>query len=217
VFEGKRAPKKALIFDKILVAVGRTPNGHKIQADKANIEVSEQGFIKVNPQMQTNIPHIFAIGDIVDQPMLAHKAVHQGHVAAEVIAGLSHTFDPRCIPSVAYTDPEIAWVGVTETEAKASGLDYDLGHFPWIASGRSEGKTKLIIEKETGRIIGGGVVGINAGELLGEISLAIEMGACAEDIALTIHAHPTLNESVGLSAEVLEGTITDLPNRVVQR
>ncbi|MGB3724763.1 MAG: dihydrolipoyl dehydrogenase [Glaciecola sp.] len=219
-FEGQSAPSTTVIYDKILVAVGRKPNGHKLNATCAGVKINDAGFITVDPQMRTSVEHIFAIGDIVGQPMLAHKATHQGHVAAEVISGLRHTFDPGCIPSVAYTDPEIAWVGITENEAKSSNVNYRVAHFPWsasgraIASGRAEGKTKLITETDTGRVIGGGTVGINAGELLGEISLAIEMGANAEDIALTIHAHPTLNESVGLSAEVLEGTITDLPNKM---
>jgi dihydrolipoamide dehydrogenase len=217
VFEGVNSPTKPITYDKILVAVGRKPNGKLLHAESAGFKVDDKGFIEVDHQMRTSVDHIFAIGDIVGQPMLAHKAVHQGHVAAEVIAGKNHTFDPRCIPSVAYTDPELAWVGVTETEAKASNISYQVANFPWIASGRaiassrSEGKTKLITDSETGQIIGGGIVGINAGELLGEISLAIEMGANAEDIALTIHAHPTLSESVGMSAEIIEGTITDLP------
>ncbi|MBF7073542.1 dihydrolipoyl dehydrogenase [Glaciecola sp. MH2013] len=217
VFEGMSAPTKPITYNKILVAVGRKPNGALLNAESAGFKVDDKGFIEVDHQMRTNLEHIFAVGDIVGQPMLAHKSVHQGHVAAEVIAGKNHTFDPRCIPSVAYTDPELAWVGVTEKEAKASDINYQVANFPWIASGRaiassrSEGKTKLITDSTTGRVIGGGIVGLNAGELLGEISLAIEMGATAEDIALTIHAHPTLNESVGMSAEIIEGTITDLP------
>jgi len=217
-FEGKNAPEGQVRFDKILVAVGRKPNGHLIAADKAGVNVDERGFINVSKEMRTNVPHIFAIGDVVGQPMLAHKAVHEAHCAAEVISGKKHEFDPRCIPSIAYTDPEMAWVGVTEREAKEEGLNIEVANFPWSASGRAiasartEGKTKLIFEKESGRILGGAIVGINAGELLGEVCLAVEMGADAEDIGLTIHAHPTLNESIGLAAEVFEGSITDLPN-----
>ncbi|SES98588.1 dihydrolipoyl dehydrogenase [Thalassotalea agarivorans] len=217
-FEGKNAPAEPVRYDKILVAVGRKPNGLLIDADKAGVNVDERGFINVSNEMRTNVPHIFAIGDVVGQPMLAHKAVHEAHVAAEVISGKKHIFDPRAIPSIAYTDPEIAWVGVTEREAKEQGLNYEVANFPWAASGRAiasarmEGKTKLIFDKDTGRTLGGAIVGINAGEMLGEIGLAVEMGADAEDIALTIHAHPTLNESIGLAAEVFEGSITDLPN-----
>jgi dihydrolipoamide dehydrogenase len=217
-FEGKNAPEAQVRYDKILVAVGRKPNGHLVAADKAGVNVDERGFINVSKEMRTNVPHIFAIGDVVGQPMLAHKAVHEAHCAAEVIAGKKHVFDPRCIPSIAYTDPEMAWVGVTETEAKEQGLNIEVANFPWAASGRAiasartEGKTKLIFEKETGRVLGGAIVGINAGEMLGEVCLAVEMGADAEDIALTIHAHPTLNESIGLAAEIFEGSITDLPN-----
>ena len=217
-FEGKNAPAEQVRYDKILVAVGRKPNGHLVAADKAGVNVDERGFINVSKEMRTNVPHIFAIGDVVGQPMLAHKAVHEAHCAAEVIAGKKHEFDPRCIPSIAYTDPEMAWVGVTEREAKEQGLNIEAANFPWAASGRAiasartEGKTKLIFEKDTGRILGGAIVGINAGELLGEICLAVEMGADAEDIGLTIHAHPTLNESIGLAAEIFEGSITDLPN-----
>lgn len=217
-FEGKQAPAEAVRYDKVLVAVGRRPNGKLLDADKAGVAIDERGFINVDKQLRTNVSHIFAIGDLVGQPMLAHKAVHEGHVAAEVIAGQKHYFDPKCIPSVAYTDPEMAWVGVTEKEAKEQGLKFESATFPWaasgraIASGRTEGMTKLIFDKDSHRIIGGAIVGINAGEMLGEIGLAIEMGADAEDIALTIHAHPTLNESIGLAAEMYEGTITDLPN-----
>ncbi len=217
-FEGKNAPAEQVRYDKILVAVGRKPNGHLVAADKAGVNVDERGFINVSKEMRTNVPHIFAIGDVVGQPMLAHKAVHEAHCAAEVIAGKKHEFDPRCIPSIAYTDPEMAWVGVTEREAKEQGLNIEAVNFPWAASGRAiasartEGKTKLIFEKDSGRILGGAIVGINAGELLGEICLAVEMGADAEDIGLTIHAHPTLHESVGLAAEIFEGSITDLPN-----
>ena len=180
--------------------------------------MTDRGFIEVDKQLRTNVPHIFAIGDIVGQPMLAHKGVHEGHVAAEVIAGKKHYFDPKVIPSIAYTEPEIAWVGLTEKEAKAKGINYETAVFPWAASGRAiasdcaDGMTKLIFDKTNHRVIGGAIVGTNGGELLGEIGLAIEMGADAEDIALTIHAHPTLHESVGLAAEVYEGSVTDLPN-----
>ena len=207
-------------FDRVLVAIGRRPNGKAIGAEAAGINVDERGFIPVDKKMRTNVPHIFAIGDIVGQPMLAHKAVHEGKVAAEVIAGLGGKngveFQALVIPSVAYTDPEVAWVGVTETEAKAKGLEIEKGAFPWAASGRAlsiartEGMTKLIMDKETGRVIGAGIVGINAGELLAEAVLAIEMGATAEDIGLTIHAHPTLSETICFAAEMAEGTITDL-------
>ncbi|MFU2511335.1 dihydrolipoyl dehydrogenase [Pseudoalteromonas sp. ASV78] len=218
-FEGKNAPAEPVRYDKVLVAVGRTPNGKLLDADKAGVNVDERGFINVDKQLKTNVDHIFAIGDIVGQPMLAHKAVHEAHVAAEVISGQKHFFDPKCIPSIAYTDPEIAWVGVTEKEAKEQGLSIETAVFPWAASGRAiasartEGQTKLIFDKESGRIIGGAMVGINAGEMLGEIGLAVEMGADGEDLALTIHAHPTLNESIGLAAEIFEGSITDLPNK----
>ncbi len=217
-FEGKNAPAEQVRYDKILVAVGRKPNGHLVGADKAGVNVDERGFINVSNELRTNVANIFAIGDVVGQPMLAHKAVHEAHVAAEVIAGKKHVFDPRCIPSIAYTDPEMAWVGVTEREAKEQGLNIEVANFPWAASGRAiasartEGKTKMIFEKETGRVLGGAIVGINAGEMLGEICLAVEMGADAEDVGLTIHAHPTLNESIGLAAEIFEGSITDLPN-----
>ncbi|MCC2616478.1 dihydrolipoyl dehydrogenase [Aestuariibacter halophilus] len=217
-FEGKQAPAEPVKYDKVLVAVGRRPNGALVAADKAGVNVDERGFISVDKQMRTNVSNIYAIGDLVGQPMLAHKAVHEGHVAAEVIAGKKHYFDPKCIPSVAYTDPEVAWVGVTEKEAKEQGIKYESATFPWaasgraIASGRTEGMTKMIFDKDTNRVIGGAIVGINAGEMLGEIGLAIEMGADAEDVALTIHAHPTLNESIGLASEIFEGSITDLPN-----
>ncbi|MBV7316474.1 dihydrolipoyl dehydrogenase [Shewanella sp. NIFS-20-20] len=216
--EGKKGALEPVRYDAVLVAIGRTPNGKLIAADKAGVNVDERGFINVDKQMRTNVPHIFAIGDIVGQPMLAHKGVHEGHVAAEVISGLKHFFDPKVIPSIAYTDPEVAWVGVTEKEAKEQGLSYEVSTFPWAASGRaiasdaSDGMTKLIFDKESHRVIGGAIVGVNGGELLGEIGLAIEMGCDAEDLALTIHAHPTLHESVGLCAEVYEGSITDLPN-----
>ncbi|MFC3092726.1 dihydrolipoyl dehydrogenase [Alteromonas sediminis] len=217
-FEGKKAPSDPVRYDKVLVAVGRKPNGALVAADKAGVTVDERGFINVDKQMRTNVSNIFAIGDLVGQPMLAHKAVHEGHVAAEVIAGKKHFFDPRCIPSVAYTEPEVAWVGLTEKEAKEQGVNYEAASFPWAASGRAiasaatDGLTKLIFDKDSGRVIGGALIGTNAGEMLGEIGLAIEMGADAEDVALTIHAHPTLNESIGLAAEIFEGSITDMPN-----
>ncbi len=216
--EGKKAPAEPVRYDAVLVAIGRVPNGKLMDAEKAGVAVDERGFINVDKQMRTNVPHIHAIGDIVGQPMLAHKGVHEGHVAAEVIAGKKHYFDPKVIPSIAYTEPEVAWVGLTEKEAKAQGINYEVATFPWAASGRaiasdcSDGMTKMIFDKDTHRVIGGAIVGTNGGELLGEIGLAIEMGCDAEDIALTIHAHPTLHESVGLAAEVFEGTITDLPN-----
>lgn len=215
-FEGENAPAKPEKFDRILCAVGRRPNGDQIEAGKAGVQVDERGFIKVDKQMRTNVPHIYAIGDIVGNPMLAHKALAEGRVVAEVISGLKHYFDPKCIASVAYTDPEIAWVGVTENEAKASGIKYGKGVFPWAASGRalsngrSEGITKLIIDEASHRVIGAGIVGPNAGELIAEVALAIEMGCDVEDIALTIHPHPTLSETVAMAAEVFEGTITDL-------
>ena len=218
-FEGKNAPAEPVRYDKVLVAVGRTPNGKLLDADKAGVNVDDRGFINVDKQLKTNVEHIFAVGDIVGQPMLAHKAVHEAHVAAEVISGQKHYFDPKCIPSIAYTDPEMAWVGVTEKEAKEQGLSIETAVFPWAASGRAiasartEGSTKLIFDKESGRVIGGAMIGINAGEMLGEIGLAVEMGADGEDLALTIHAHPTLNESIGLAAEIYEGSITDLPNK----
>jgi dihydrolipoamide dehydrogenase len=214
-FEGDKAPQPAL-FDKVLVAVGRRPNGHKIAADKAGVNVDEAGFIPVDNQMRTNVAHIFAIGDIVGNPMLAHKATHEGKVAAEVIAGMKSVFEPLTIPSVAYTDPEVAWMGLSETEAKAQGIDYEKGAFPWAASGRSlgidrdEGMTKILFDKETKRILGAGIVGPNAGELIAEAVLALEMGADAEDIGLTIHPHPTLSETFNFAAEMAEGTITDL-------
>ncbi|RKF20871.1 dihydrolipoyl dehydrogenase [Alginatibacterium sediminis] len=217
-YEGKQAPHEPVRYDAVLVAVGRVPNGLNLDAEKAGVTVTERGFIEVDKQMRTNVPHIHAIGDIVGQPMLAHKGVHEGHVAAEVISGMKHFFDPKVIPSIAYTEPEMAWVGLTEKEAKAQGINYEASVFPWAASGRAiasdcpNGMTKMIFDKDTNRIIGGAIVGTNGGELLGEIGLAIEMGCDAEDIALTIHAHPTLHESVGLAAEVYEGSITDLPN-----
>ena len=214
-FEGKDAPEQAM-FDKILVAVGRSPNGKLINAEAAGVIVTDYGFIETDGQMRTNVPHVFAIGDIVGQPMLAHKATHEGKVAAEVIAGQKSVFEPMTIPSVAYTDPEVAWMGMSEDEAKKQGIDYVKGAFPWAASGRSlslgrdEGLTKAIFEKETGRLIGAGIVGPNAGELIAEAVLALEMGADAEDIGLTIHPHPTLSETLGFAAEMAEGSITDL-------
>jgi dihydrolipoamide dehydrogenase len=214
-YEGESIPDTT-VFDRVLVAVGRSPNGNKIGADKAGVAVTERGFINVDTQLRTNVPHIFAIGDLVGQPMLAHKATHEAHVAAEVVAGHKSHFDARVIPSVAYTNPEVAWVGVTEREAKEKGLKIGVGKFPWAASGRAigidrtEGFTKLIFDEETHRIVGGAVVGVNAGELISELALAIEMGSEAADIALTVHPHPTLGESVGMAAEAYEGTITDL-------
>ena len=214
-FEGKDAPDTA-VFDKILVAVGRTPNGKLINAEAAGLAVNDHGFIEVDAQMRSNVPHIYAIGDIVGQPMLAHKAVHEAKVAAEVIVGLKSAFDPMTIPSVAYTDPEVAWMGKSEAEAKAEGIAYVKGAFPWAASGRSlsigrdEGLTKALFDKETGRLIGAGIVGPNAGELIAEAVLALEMGADAEDIGMTIHPHPTLSETLGFAAEMAEGNITDL-------
>ncbi len=216
-FEGEKAPKEAQRYDLVLVAVGRSPNGKKIAADKAGVAVTDRGFINVDKQMRTNVPHIFAIGDIVGNPMLAHKAVHEGHVAAEAAHGEKIFFDARQIPSVAYTDPEVAWAGKTEIEAKAEGIKYTVGKFPWaasgraIANGRDEGFTKLLFDETTHRIIGGGIVGTHAGDLIGEVCLAIEMGADAIDIGKTIHPHPTLGESVGMAAEVAHGTCTDLP------
>ncbi|MDG9970497.1 dihydrolipoyl dehydrogenase [Achromobacter mucicolens] len=216
-FEGEGAPKEPQRYDLVLQAVGRSPNGKKIGADKAGIAVTDRGFIEVDRQMRTNVPHIFAIGDIVGQPMLAHKAVHEGHVAAEAAAGQKSFFDARVIPSVAYTDPEVAWVGLTEDEAKKQGIKIEKGVFPWaasgraIANGRDEGFTKLIFDAETHRILGGSIVGTHAGDLISELALAVEMGADVVDIAKTIHPHPTLGESVGMAAEVAEGVCTDLP------
>ncbi len=215
-FEGEEAPKETQIYDRVLVSIGRRPNGKNIGAELAGVAVDERGFIAVDKQMRTNVAHIFAIGDIVGQPMLAHKATHEGKVAAEVIAGHKVEFQAACIPSVAYTDPEIAWAGVTEIEAKAKGIEYEKASFPWAASGRAisiartEGATKLIFDKTTHRLIGAGIVGVNAGELLAEAVLAIEMGADAHDLGLTIHAHPTLSETICFAAEMKEGTITDL-------
>ncbi len=214
-FEGAKAPASD-IFDRVLLAVGRRPNGHLVGAEAAGVTVDERGFIAVDKQLRTNVPHIFAIGDIVGQPMLAHKASHEGHVAAEVIAGEKSAFDARVIPSVAYTDPELAWVGLTETEAKAQGIKLGKGAFPWAANGRSlaigreEGRTKLLFEEGTDRLVGAGIVGPGAGDLIAELALAIEMGCDAQDIALTIHPHPTTSETVGMSAEAFEGTLTDL-------
>jgi len=214
-FEGEGAPAPQL-YDRVLMAVGRRPNGRDIAADKAGISVNERGFIPVDNQQRTNVPHIFAIGDVCGEPMLAHKATHEGKLAAEVIAGHKVAFDARTIPSVAYTDPEVAWMGLTETQAKAQGIEYEKATFPWAASGRAlatgrdEGITKLILEKGTRRLLGAGMVGPNAGELIAETVLALEMGADAEDIGLTIHPHPTLSETVFFAAEIAEGSITDL-------
>ncbi|WAJ69696.1 dihydrolipoyl dehydrogenase [Catenovulum adriaticum] len=222
-FEGKKAPAEPVKYDAVLVAVGRAPNGALLDAEKAGVEVTDRGFINVDNQLRTNVPHIHAIGDLVGQPMLAHKAVHEAHVAAEVIAGKKHYFEPKVIPSIAYTDPEVAWAGLTEKEAKEQGLNYEVAVFPWAASGRAiasnatDGFTKMIFDKDDHRLLGGAMVGSNAGELLGEVCLAIEMGADAEDIALTIHAHPTLHESVGLASEIYEGSITDLPNKKAKK
>src|SRR6478672_6506781 len=216
-FEGAAAPAGPQLYDMVLVAVGRSPNGKLIDAQKAGIAVGDRGYIAVDKQMRTNVAHIHAIGDIVGQPMLAHKAVHEGHVAAEAAAGMKSFFDARQIPSVAYTDPEVAWAGVTEDECKAQGIKYAKAMFPWaasgraIANGRDEGFTKLIFDDSTHRIIGGGIVGTHAGDLISEISLAIEMGCDAVDIGKTIHPHPTLSESIGMAAEVFEGVCTDLP------
>lgn len=220
-FAGKNAPAEAQRFDKVLVAVGRKPNGKLINAESAGVVVDTKGFIPTDKQMRTNVPHIFAIGDVAGNPMLAHKAVPEGRLAAEVIAGKNHSFQAKCIPSVAYTDPEIATVGLTEVEANAKGIKYAKGVFPWLASGRSlslgrqEGITKLLFDPESKRILGGGIVGPNAGELISEIALAIEMQATAEEIAHTIHPHPTLSETIMMAAEVFEKTVTDLylPNK----
>jgi dihydrolipoamide dehydrogenase len=214
-FEGKGVPETD-IFDRVLLAVGRSPNGKLIDADKAGVAVDERGFIAVDKQQRTNVNHIFAIGDIVGQPMLAHKATHEAKTAAEVISGMKSYFDAKTIPSVAYTDPEIAWMGTTEEQAKAEGIEYTKGAFPWAASGRSlsigrnEGITKILFDKNTHQIIGAGMVGTNAGELIAEAVLALEMGADIEDIALTVHPHPTLSETFNFAAEMAEGTITDL-------
>ena len=214
-FEGEKAPSVG-VYDRVLVAVGRRANGDKLNCEKAGVEVNERGIIAVDRQMRSNVPHIFAIGDLAGEPMLAHKATHEAKVAAEVAAGQKSHFDARAIPSVAYTDPEIAWVGLTETDAKRQGIDYEKAQFPWAASGRAlalgrdEGFTKLLFDKQTERVLGGAIVGPNAGDLVAEIGLAIEMGADAADISLTIHPHPTLSETVAFAAEAFEGTLTDL-------
>jgi dihydrolipoamide dehydrogenase len=216
-FEGAAAPADTQLYDLVLVAVGRTPNGKRIDADKAGVTVSTRGYVDVDRQMRTNVAHIFAIGDIAGPPMLAHKAVHEGHVAAEVASGMKSFFDARQIPSVAYTDPEVAWSGITEDECKAQGIKYGKAVFPWAASGRAianardEGFTKLLFDEATHRIIGGGIVGMHAGDLISEIALAIEMGCDPADIGKTIHPHPTLSESIGMAAELFEGVCTDLP------
>lgn len=218
-FEGSEAPSGPQKYDKVLSSVGRVPNGKLIDAQKAGVNVDERGFIAVDKQMRTNVPHIYAIGDIVGNPMLAHKAVPEGRVAAEVISGLKHFFDPKCIPNVAYTDPEVAWVGLTEEQAKSQNIDYDKGVFPWLASGRSlgigreEGITKILFDKKTHKVLGAGMVGSHAGDLISEVCLAIEMGCEAEDISLTIHPHPTLSETIPLATEMFEGTATDLMNK----
>ena len=214
--EGAHATDKPVNFQQVLVAVGRKPNGKNIAADKAGVKVDERGFISVDNQMRTNVPHIFAIGDVVGQPMLAHKAIPEGKVAAEVICGMKHYFDPKCIASVAYTDPELAWAGLNEKDAKAQGIAYEKATFPWAASGRAlsmgreEGMTKLLFCPDTKRILGAGIVGVNAGDLIAEAALAIEMCCDVEDIALTIHPHPTVSETIAQAAEIFEGTITDL-------
>lgn len=214
--DGEHKTDKPLCFQQVLVSVGRKPNGGKIAAEKAGVKVDERGFISVDKQQRTNVAHIYAIGDVVGQPMLAHKAIPEGKVAAEVIAGMKHEFNPRCIASVAYTDPELAWAGVTEKEAKEQGIAYEKAVFPWVASGRAlsmgreEGMTKLLFCKDSKRLIGSGIVGVNAGDLIAETALAIEMACDVEDIALTIHPHPTLSETIALAAEMYEGTITDL-------
>jgi dihydrolipoamide dehydrogenase len=216
-FEGEQAPKEPQRYDLVLVSVGRSPNGKKLDAEKAGVAVTDRGFITVDKQLRTNAPHIHAIGDIVGQPMLAHKAVHEAHVAAEAAAGQKSYFDARQIPSVAYTDPEVAWAGLTEEQCKAQGIKYGKSVFPWaasgraIANGRDEGFTKLLFDEETHRVIGGGIVGTHAGDLIGEVCLAVEMGCDPMDIGKTIHPHPTLCESLGMAAEVFEGVCTDLP------
>jgi len=214
-FEGAQAVEPQ-VYGKVLVAVGRAPNGGRIEAGAAGVQVTERGFIPVDKQMRTSVPHIFAIGDVVGQPMLAHKATHEGKVAAEAAAGLKSFFDARVIPSVAYTDPEIAWVGLTETEARVGGVAFEKAAFPWSASGRSqalgrsEGFTKLLFDPQSHRVVGGGIVGTHAGDLIAEVALAVEMGADAADVGLTIHPHPTLSETIAMAAESFEGTITDL-------
>ena len=223
-FKGENVPAEPQMYDAVLVAMGRTPNGLKLGLENAGVNVTEKGMITTDNQLRTNVPHIFAIGDIIAGPMLAHKAVQEGHVAAEVIAGHKVFFEPKQIPGIAYTFPEIATAGMSEIEAKEAGINYEVANFPWSASGRalaadvsSDGMTKLIFDKDTHQLIGGALVGDNAGELLGEISLALEMDCDAEDIALTIHAHPTLHESVGMAAEIFDGTITDLPNKKAKK
>jgi dihydrolipoamide dehydrogenase len=214
-FEGPKAPEPQM-YDRVLVAVGRVPNGKLLNAEAAGVKVTDRGFIPADKQLRTNVPHIFAIGDIIGQPMLAHKAMHEAKVAAEVAAGEKRAFDVRAIPSVAYTDPEVAWAGLTEIEAQAKGIPYKKGAFPWVASGRSlslgrdEGFTKLLFDPETHKLLGAGIVGPNAGELIAELVLGIEMGVDASDIGLSVHPHPTLSETVGLAAEAFEGTLTDL-------
>lgn len=219
VSEPKGGVPEPAVFDRVLVAVGRTPNGKDLGLEDLGVEVDERGFVPVDAQQRTAVSHVFAIGDVVGQPMLAHKATHEAHVAAEVVAGHDVTFDVMGIPSVAYTDPEVAWVGRTETQAKADDVAYETAVFPWVASGRAlasdaaNGSTKLLIDPESRRVLGAGIVGLNAGELIAEPGLALELGANAEDVALTVHAHPTLSESIGLAAEIAEGTITDLPQK----
>lgn len=214
--EGQHATTTPMSFKQVLVSVGRRPNGGAIDADKAGVKVDDRGFIAVDKQMRTNVAHIFAIGDVVGQPMLAHKAIPEGRVAAEVIAGMKHYFEPKAIPSVAYTDPELAWTGLTEREAKEKGIDYEKAVFPWAASGRAlsmgreEGMTKLLFCAKTHRVLGAGIVGVNAGELIAEATLAIEMECDVEDLSLTIHPHPTLSETLMQASEIMEGTITDL-------
>jgi dihydrolipoamide dehydrogenase len=214
-FEGQKS--ETVLYDMILVSVGRVPNGRRIGAEKAGIAVDAKGFITVDSQMRTNVPNIFAIGDVAGNPMLAHKAVHEGHIAAEAANGMKSHFDARVIPSVAYTDPEIAWVGITEDEAKKNGAAISVAKFPWaasgraIANGRDEGFTKLIFEADSHRVVGGAIVGTGAGDLISELALAIEMGADATDIGKTIHPHPKTSESVGMAAELFEGVCTDLP------
>jgi dihydrolipoamide dehydrogenase len=215
-FEGDKAPAEPKLYGRVLVAIGRRANGRAIGAEQAGIEVNERGIIPVDRQLRTNLPHIFAIGDIVGEPMLAHKASHEGKVAAEVAAGEKSHFDARVIPSVAYTDPEVAWVGLSEEAARRDGIEYEKGVFPWAASGRAlslaraEGFTKLLFEPGPGRLLGAGIVGVNAGDLIAEAALAIEMGCDAADVGLTIHPHPTLSETLAFAAEAAQGTITDL-------
>jgi dihydrolipoamide dehydrogenase len=224
-FEGEQAPSGPQTYDLVLVAVGRRANGKAVDAAQAGVAVDERGFVGVDRQMRTNVAHIFAIGDVVGEPMLAHKATHEGKTAAEVIAGQNVVFEPRGIPSVAYTDPEVAWIGLTETAAQEQGLAVEKATFPWAASGRAlglgrdEGLTKLLVDPDTRQVLGAGIVGPNAGDLVSEVALALELGADAEDIGLTIHPHPTLSETVAFSAEAVEGTITDLyvPKRKAPR